>query len=48
MVNALVITEGLRDKKLECDKGFNSIRSISVWCKEHKQIIINFSRLDNS
>lgn len=48
MMKALIITEDLRDKKLECDKGFNSNRSISVWCKEHKQIIINFSRLDNS
>ena len=29
-MKALVITEDLREKKLESDKGFNSIRSISV------------------
>ena len=36
-MKALIITEDLRENKLESDKGFNSIRSISVWYKEHKQ-----------
>ena len=45
MMKALVITEDLRDKELECDKGFNSIWSISVSCKEHQFILVQlFSR----
>ena len=41
-----IITEDLREKELECDKGFNSIWSISVSCKEHQFSLVQlFSRV---